>query len=180
MGGVSTPAPFSPPAAPVAQAAPVTPAAPVDSFVSTPPSGPGLGSYLDALGGDSSISGAGITSYLDTVPRNAAVSGGAGIASYLGTIPASNVAGGPGLTSYTDAIGGSSTSGKSFSPFSAGAPAPAAQSFSSSGSSFSGSIGAQEISFTLEADSLADLVEQMRGSGGSIKLSGSIESVSFN
>ena len=45
--GGSTPAPFSPPAAPVApvaQAAPVTPAAPVDSFVSSPPSGPGLGS----------------------------------------------------------------------------------------------------------------------------------------
>ena len=101
--------------------------------------------------------------------------------SHLQVDVASNVAGGPGLTSYTDALnGGSSTSGKSFSPFSAGAPAPAAQSFSSSGPSFSGSISAQEISFTLEADSLADLVEQMRGSGGSIKLSGSIESVSFN
>ena len=60
--------------------------------------------------------------------------------------------------------------GKGFSPFGGAKPAAA---------SFSGNVGGTEIGFTLEASDLSELVKGMSG-GGTIRLSGSIDSVSFN
>lgn len=116
-GGSNTPSPppqddepnpfFSSPKS--SRASPIIPKAPVESFASSTPSGPGLGSYLDALGSSSNrITGPGISTYLDTVPRNVPEIGGVGLSSYSNSIPASNVAGGPGLSTYTDALSGRS------------------------------------------------------------------------
>jgi hypothetical protein len=130
------------------------------------------GSYLEALSsGNVAIRGPGITSYLDTVPRNAPAVGGAGIGSYTAALPVTNVVygTGSGLNSYTDNLGGGSKTSKSYSPFGG----------SKAVSSFSGSARGQSIGFTLEASDLSELVRSMSG-GGTIRLSGSIDSVSFN
>merc|ERR1712194_921902 len=86
---------------------------------------------------------------------------------HTGNIPSVNiVAGGSGLLSHTDNLGGGAVaSGKSFSPF--GGPK------ASKSSSASVSSGEFEISFP--ASSLQGLSQ-----GGTVTLSGSIDSVSFN
>jgi hypothetical protein len=130
------------------------------------------GSYLQALStGSVAIGGPGITSYLDTVPRNAPAVGGAGIGSYTAALPVTNVVHGTGtgLNSYTDNLSGGSKPSKSYSPFGNSKPSP----------SFSGSARGQPIGFTLEASDLSELVQSMSG-GGTIRFSGSIDSVSFN
>jgi hypothetical protein len=132
-------------------------------------------SYLEALStGKVAIGGPGITSYLDTVPRNAPAVGGAGIGSYTATLPVTNVVygTGTGFISYTDNLSGGSKPSKSYSPYGKGAGSKA-------GPSFSGSARGQAIGFTLEASDLSELVRSMSG-GGTIRLSGSIDSVSFN
>jgi hypothetical protein len=159
------PAAYSPPAAAAAPAAPYTPApsAPVASG----------GNYLASLNTGIAVApgGPGIGSYLDHVPRNAPVAGGAGIPTYKDALPTTNVisGSGAGLNTYTDNLsGGSSVKKSGFAPF-AGSKAP----------SFSGSAGGQEVGFTLEASDLSRLVQGMQGSG-TIRLTGSIDSVSFN
>lgn len=164
--------------APAADAAPApAPAAPVASS-SSAPAATSAGNYLSTLSsGSTAISGRGVTTYLDTVPRNAPVSGGAGIASYTAALPITNVVygTGTGFNSYTDNLsGGSSKSSGSYSPF--GGKGKPAASFKPS---FSGSAGGRDIGFTLEASDLSELVKSMSG-GGTIRLSGSIDSVSFN
>jgi len=166
------------PSAPVAAstpaaAAPAAPAAASESSASGPVT---AGSnYLDAVSGVASAgapTGAGLTSYLDALPRASPATGGAGIKSHTDSLPITNtVAGtGSGMNTYTDNLsGGKNTSGKSFSPFGSKPMAP----------SFVGSVGGSEIGFTLEASDLSSLVEQLRGSGGTIRLSGSIDSISI-
>ncbi|KAG7356123.1 hypothetical protein IV203_000809 [Nitzschia inconspicua] len=164
-------------AAPGAVAEPVAaaPAAPVVES-SAPVVAASGASYLDTLStGRNAISGPGLLSYLDTVPRNAPVRGGAGIESYTSALPVTNTVygTGTGLNSYTDNLSGGSKPSKSFSPYGKGTPKAAFK------PSFSGSAGGQDIGFTLEASDLSELVKAMSG-GGTIRLSGSIDSVSFN
>jgi len=172
LSGRAASAPAMPkPSAPAAK----PPAAPVTASDSKPVMASSNGSYLDALTASSksgSPSGPGMTGYLDVLPRASSIPGGAGIQTYKDTLPVTNtVAGsGSGLNTYTDNLsGGKHTSSKSFSPFGASPKAP----------SFVGSVGGSEIGFTLEASDLSSLVEQLRGSGGTIRLSGSIENISF-
>lgn len=165
-------------AAPAPAAPAPAPAAPVAAS-SSAPAATSAGNYLSTLSsGSTAISGRGVTGYLDTVPRNAPVSGGAGIASYTAALPITNVVygTGAGFNTYTDNLSGgsSSKSSGSYSPF--GGKGKPAASFKPS---FSGSAGGQDIGFTLEASDLSELVKSMSG-GGTIRLSGSIDSVSFN
>jgi hypothetical protein len=97
---------------------------------------------------------------------------GAGIQTYKDALAATNtVLGGGGINSYADNLSGGSKPSKSYSPF-GGKPA-------FSGKSFSGTSSGQDIGFTLQASDLSDLVKNMQG-GGTIRLMGSIDSVSFN
>jgi hypothetical protein len=156
----------------VAEAAPATPV--VES--SAPVVASSGGSYLETLSsGRTAIGGPGLVGYLDTVPRNAPVSGGAGIESYTSALPVRNVVHGTGtgLNSYTDNLSGGSKASKSYSPYGKSSSKAAFK------PSFSGSSGGQDIGFTLEASDLSELVQAMSG-GGTIRLSGSIDSVSFN
>lgn len=134
------------------------------------------GNYLDTLStGGNAIRGAGMTSYLDTVPRNAPAIGGAGIGSYTAALPVTNIVSGTGtgLNSYTDNLSGGFKPSGNYSPYGKSVGSKHAYA-----PSFSGSAGGQAIGFTLEASDLSELVQGMSG-GGTIRLSGSIESVSF-
>lgn len=169
-GGAAPAAAYSPP--PPAAYTPA-PAAPMASSPVQASSAPGAAgrSYLETLTGVSvSYGGTGVTSYLDTIPRNAPVAGGAGIASYKDALPTTNIVRGTGIgmTTYTDNLSGGSVAKSGFSPFK-GSKAP----------SFSGSAGGQEVGFTLEASDLGRLVQEMQGSG-TIRLTGSIDRISFN
>lgn len=166
---MSAPAPVAPvAAAPVPQAAAV-PAAVAES------SGPVTAgsSYLDSVASVSSAgspTGGGVQGYLDVLPRNVAEVGGAGIQTFKDAIqPTSMVQGGSGMATYLSVLSPDTGSSKSFSPFGAKPQAP----------SFVGSVSGSEIGFTLETGDLASLLDQLRGSGGSIRLTGSIDSVSF-
>jgi len=176
LGGGGSPVALSaPPAAPAPVApvapAPVAPAAPVAVAPVVTGDAPAIGDYMDSLfSAGSATSGPGLHSMSHTgnLPSNTAV-GGAGIQSHTGNIPAVNiVAGGSGLLSHTDNLGGGAAdSGRSplnFNPFSSKAP---------KSSSASASSGEFEISFP--ASSLQGLSQ-----GGTVTLSGSIDSVSFN
>jgi hypothetical protein len=162
----------SPPAPAAATPAPAT------SVQSSVPSTPvATGNYMDSLsaaGSAGAPQGSGMPSYLDTLPRGTAPSGGAGIPTYKDGLPVTNtVAGsGAGMSTYTDNLSGGkgSSSSKGFSPFGSSPKPP----------SFVGSVGGSQIGFTLEADDITSLVEQLRRSGGTIKLSGSIDSISIN
>jgi len=159
------------PAAP----APAAPAAPAASSSSAPaaPVAAG-GSYLETLARASSAAptGSGLRGYLDVLPRAPPAIGGAGLKTFTDNLPVTNtVAGtGAGMNTYTDNLsGGKRVSGKSYSPFGAAPKTP----------SFVGTVSGTQIGFTLEASDLSSLVEQLRGSGGTIRLTGSIENISF-
>lgn len=158
-----------------------TPASPV-----TPPSQPAApssfklaesaqvvssgGNYLEALAKSTKPipGGAGLTSYLDALPRSAsATRGGAGIRSYVDNLKSVSVTGGAGLRSYTDVLNGGSASSSSSSY------APAYSSLSSS----SMETGA---GFTIEAENLAALLSQIKGSSGTLNFSGDLKSLSLN
>jgi hypothetical protein len=159
---------------PVAPSAPAPVAAASSSSAPSAPVAAG-GNYLDAVASVASAgapTGAGLVGYLDALPLGSAAIGGAGIKTYTDALPITNtVAGtGSGMNTYTDNLsGGKTTSTKSTSPFGSKPMAP----------SFVGSVGGSQIGFTLEASDLSGLVEQLRGSGGTIRLSGSIDSISF-
>lgn len=150
------------------------PAAPVapSSFTSEPAAAVAAGgSYLETLASSGAPTGSGMRGYLDVLPRAPPAMGGAGLKTYTDNLPVTNtvVGTGAGMNTYTDNLsGGKQISGKSFTPFGSSAKSP----------SFVGSVGAQ-IGFTLEASDLSSLVEQLRGSGGTIRLTGSIENISF-
>jgi len=131
------------------------------------------GNYLEAINkarSSGAPTGAGLTSYLDVLPRATPIRGGPGLQSYTSSLYVSSTASGPGLLSYTDALSGGSSSPKSSS----------SQPSSSFSGSYSGSTSGSQVGFTLEAENLSELVSQLRGSGGSIRLSGTVESVSYN
>jgi len=162
-----------PAAAAPAPAAPAAPAAVSSSSAPAAPVAAG-GSYLETLARASSAAptGSGLRGYLDVLPRAAPATAGAGIKTYTDFLPVTNtVAGtGAGMNTYTDNLsGGKRVSNKSYSPFGAAPKTP----------SFVGTVSGTQIGFTLEASDLSSLVEQLRGSGGTIRLTGSIENISF-
>jgi len=173
LGGAAPVAYSPPPAAPAPVApvapAPVAPAAPVAAAPVVTGDAPAIGDYMDSLfSASSATSGPGLHSYKDSLPANTAVSG-AGIPSYTGNIPPVNIAvGGAGFLSHTDSLsGGAVPSGKSFSPFGS-KKSPAS---SSSGTT----SGDKSFDITFPASSLVGLSRE-----GTITLSGSIDSVTFN
>lgn len=182
----------------------------IPSYLDYVPSNPavggaGMASYLDSIPQNPAVSGAGMTSYLDTTsgaapasdpytpsePAAAAYSpqlasppftvsapSGSGIASYLDTVPTNAAVGGPGMTSYldsvpTNAVVGSGSGMNSYTENLDGGSAAASPFGSTAGSG-------SKISFTLEAESLAELIGQLQGKGGTIILTGSLDSISFN
>lgn len=160
------PAPAAPAAAAPVAAAPAESSAPVAAG----------GNYLEALNSAStsgSPTGSGIQTYLSSIPVSVSSPSGAGIQTYTNNLPVTNtVAGtGSGMESYTTKLSGGSAaaSKKGFAPFS-----------SSTGGFSGGAVSGTNIGFTLEADDLSALVEQLRGNGGTIRLSGSIDQVSFS
>lgn len=151
------------------------PAAPAAVSSSAPAAPVAAGSsYLETLASSSSgaPTGSGLRGYLDVLPRAAPPTGGAGLKTYTDNLPVTNtVAGtGAGMNTYTDNLsGGKRVSSKSYSPFGSAPKTP----------SFVGTVSGTQIGFTLEASDLSSLVEQLRGSGGTIRLTGSIENISF-
>jgi hypothetical protein len=114
------------------------------------------------------VNGAGIRGYLDVLPRAPTVSGGAGIRSFTANLPTINVARGAGVPSYADALSGGY---KSFS---------GSKGFAPSSSSTSSTSTGKDMTFTLVAEDLGELVKQLRATGGRLNFSGSINSVSLN
>ena len=169
----TTPAPVS--------AAPVAPAA-IAPVAATPLAGSGAAlagsssSYLQALGTGANLSGGGIPTYKDALPSSNVVAGGSGIATHKDNLPSVNVVSGAGLTSYTLSGDGRSTLKPSYAPSGAAKPFSTAKTQSFSGTTTS----APDITFTLEAESIADIIAQLKESGGTIKLTGTIESISFD
>jgi hypothetical protein len=169
--------PSSAPAAPAYVAAPsfsapvAAPAAPAQAYTVSS-SGPAVttsGGYLSALGRPGTeMNGAGLRGYLDVLPRAPTVSGGAGIPSFTATLPTVNVARGAGMPSYADALSGGY---KSFA---------GSKGFSPSSSSISSSSNGKDMTFTLVAEDLGELVKTLRASGGRLNFSGSISSISLN
>jgi hypothetical protein len=166
---------------------PVTPAEPAHPVAySTTPSttdgsvAPTTAGYLGALGSASVVStgGSGMKGYLDVIPTTAsAARGGAGIPTYKDALASRNVVqGGAGIKSHADTLSNSGTStGKIYGQSAGNAyynniQAPSAPgSASSSGSSFS-----------MSAEGLGLLVENMANNGGRISFSGTIDTISRN
>lgn len=159
-GGVAAPAPVAAAPAPVA-AAPAAGAAVAAG-----------GNYLEAIGAavsNGAPTGGGIIGYLDSLPQSPSVRG-AGIIAYKDALPITNtvVGSGAGMDTYTDVLSGGKAAGigKSYAVGSS----PKARAF------VGGSTGS--MTFTLEAADVNSLVEQLQGSSGSIRLTGTIDSVS--
>lgn len=153
-----------------AVAAPAAPAAPVAAAPAI--AAPAGKDYLDAIGAavsNGAPTGAGITGYLDALPQTPSVSG-AGLIAYKDALPVTNTVSGTGagFDTYTDVLSGGKAAGigKSFSPFG-----------SSKGAAFVGGASSGGLTFTLEAADVNSLVEQLQGSSGSIRLTGTIDSV---
>ena len=166
--------------APAAPAAPVTPAAPaepvVSSFASTSTaSAPTTAGYLSALGGAASrTGGSGMRGYLDAIPSAPAARGGAGIPTYTDALASNSaVQGGAGIRSHADALSPySNVGGQNFGPSGTEynmPAAPVAQSSSATGSSF-----------TMSAEGLGSVVQNMGNNGGRINFSGTIDHMSAN
>jgi hypothetical protein len=158
-----TPAPsLSAPAAPAQVSTP--------SSSSSAPAVTTSGGYLSALGRpNTALSGAGLQGYLDVLPRAPTVPAGAGIRSFTALLPTVNVARGAGVPSYADALSGGY---KSFAGSKGFAP-------SSSFSTSSSSTG-KEMTFTLVAEDLEELVKKLKEGGGRLNFSGSIDGITLN
>lgn len=125
--------------------------------------------YLDSMNVGTEISGPGMMTHVETLNTGNALAGGAGIQSYAGTLPSNNaLAGGAGIQSYSATLSPADFSGASFSPFGEAATA-----------SFSGSTSADGVSFTLETGDISGLVQNL-GQGGTLRLTGSIDNISYN
>jgi hypothetical protein len=156
------------PSAPVAPAAPAfVPAATPNKSTSHSGAATTSGGYLNAItkiNASTAPTGGGITgasaNYLTAVASMASSGAptGAGITQYLDAVPRTpSVVGGAGIKSYAAALAPESATGRP-----------------------SSSAGGKEISFTLEAQDIADLVSKMKGKAGTINMSGTIQSMSFN
>lgn len=160
------------PAAPAAPAAAAAPYVPAPSGAVEPSAG---GNYFDSLNTGESVHGTGVRTHLDTLNSNAPSLGGAGIHTYTENLAtASAIAGGVGIHTYTDGyLGGGSVAGGDFSPF--GSKASSTPSFAP----FAGTTSADGVAFTLETGDISGLVQDLSG-GGTIRLTGSINDISYN
>lgn len=166
-GSLQTSAPAAPAAAAVS-----APAAPVQASTPSSSSEPVVttsGGYLSALGRQgTALSGAGLQGYLDVMPRAPTVPAGAGINSFTANLPTVNVARGAGVPSYADALSGG------FKAFAG------SKGFAPSSSSVSTSSTGKDMTFTLVAEDLDELVAKLKASGGRLTFSGSIDGISLN
>ena len=171
LGGAPV-APAAAVSAPPAYAAAPEPAAPAatyeSGFADVELSATSSG-YLDSMNVGEEISGAGIATHVDGLNTGFALQGGAGINTYAANLPGVNaLQGGGGINTHVDTLSPSDFDGASFSPFGASAPA-----------SFSGSTSADGVSFTLETGDISGLVDGL-GPGQRLRLSGSIDNISYN
>ena len=128
--------------------------APIESEVATTSAG-----YLESVHTGAGISGPGLMTHVDTLNSGQGLLGGAGIHTYAESLPVANaMGGGQGIHTYTDDL----------SPSSFGSSA-----------SFSGQSSADGVSFTLETGDISGLVQDL-SAGGTLKLTGSIDSISYN
>lgn len=168
LGGgasVAAPAAFEAPAAPEpVAAAPYVPAPAADV--------PAGGNYFDCLStGATAIRGPGLTTHTDTLNTGmAALAGGAGINSFASAIaPTSAIPGGAGLPTYAESLSPNTGASTSFNPFGSSVTA-----------SFSGSSSADGVAFTLETGDISGLAQGLSASGGTLRLSGTIDNISYN
>lgn len=162
LDSMAAPAPAAP--APAA-AAPSDPY--VSGFADVELSATSAG-YLDSMNLGEEIGGPGMMTHVDTLNTGSGRVGGAGIQSYAGAISAtSSLSGGAGIQSYAGTLSPSSFDGTSFSPY--GEPS----------ASFSGATSTDGVSFTLETGDISGLVDGL-GPGGTLRLTGSIDNVSYN
>lgn len=168
-GGASVaaaaPAAFEAPAAPEpVAAAPYVPAPAADV-----PTG---GSYFDNLSsGATAIDGPGLLTHTDCLNTGAAaLAGGPGINSFASAIaPTSAIPGGAGLPTYAESLSPNTGASASFNPFGSSATA-----------SFSGSSSADGVAFTLETGDISGLAQGLSASGGTLRLTGTIDNISYN
>jgi len=174
LGGAApvaaAPAAFAAPAAPI-PAAPVAaaPAAPyVSSFAAPAGEAPSAGNYLTSLNSGEGFSGPGLITHVESLNTGQSSMSGAGIRSYAEALPAVNaLSGGSGFNTHVDSLSPSDFSSSSFSPYGA------------STASFAGSASADGVSFTLETGDISGLVQDL-GQGGTLRLTGTIDNVSYN
>ncbi len=125
--------------------------------------------YLDSMNVGQQIAGPGLTTHVQTLNTGSSLPGGAGIQSYAGALPVQNtIGGGAGIQTYASGLSPADFSGVSYSPFGEATSA-----------SFSGSTSADGVSFTLETGDISGLVQNL-GPGGTLRLSGSIDNISYN
>ncbi len=156
------------PAAPVA-AAPAAASAPYQSSFGEVELAATSSGYLDSMNIGEEISGPGMMAYKDALAPSSALSGGAGIESYKDALaPTSALAGGAGITTHVGNLSPSNFNGMSFSPFGEAAAV-----------SFSGATSADGVAFTLETGDISGLVDNL-GPGGTLRLTGTIDNVSYN
>ena len=148
------------------------PAAPSEPYVSGFPEvelAATSAGYLDSMNVGEEISGPGMMTHAETLNTGNALMGGAGIQSYAGALPSNNaLPGEAGIQSYSATLSPADFSGASYSPFGESATA-----------SFSGSTSADGVSFTLETGDISGLVQNL-GQGGTLRLTGSIDNISYN
>jgi len=150
-------------------AAPVA-AAPYVSSFAAPDAGeaPSAGNYLTSLNSGEGFSGPGLITHVESLNTGQSSMSGAGIRSYAEALPAVNaLSGGSGFNTHVDSLSPSDFSSSSFSPYGA------------STASFSGSASADGVSFTLETGDISGLVQDL-GQGGTLRLTGTIDNVSYN
>merc|ERR1712087_818026 len=106
--------------------------------------------YLDSMNIGEEVSGPGLLAFKDSLPAASALPGGAGINTHVSTLSPSNF------------------DGMSFSPYGEAAAV-----------SFAGSTSSDGVSFTLETGDISGLVDGL-GPGGTLRLTGSIDNISYN
>lgn len=168
--GTAVAAPAAPaPAAPV-PAAPAAPAAPVaDAFASVATTATTSSGYLDSIHTGEVVSGPGIRTHVDSLYSGSTLEGGAGIQTYASALPPTNSdMHGAGIHTYCDALSPGTANGASYAPTTSFAGASAAVATSAEG-----------VAFTLETGDISGLVQDM-SAGGTLRLTGSIDSISYN
>ena len=168
--GAAAPVAVAAPAAPI-PAAPVAaaPAAPYESSFAAPAGeAPAVGNYLTSLNNGEDVRGPGLITHVESLNTGQSSMSGAGIRSYAEALPAVNaLSGGSGFNTHVDSLSPSDFSSSSFSPYGAAA------------ASFSGSASADGVSFSLETGDISGLVQDL-GQGGTLRLTGTIDNISYN
>mmetsp|Transcript_11078 Transcript_11078/g.23471 ORF Transcript_11078/g.23471 Transcript_11078/m.23471 type:complete len:214 (+) Transcript_11078:78-719(+) len=169
LDALHAPAPVAP--APVAAAPEPVAAAPVAAYepAETADFAPAA-NYQESLSTGEQIHGPGVLSHLDTLHTIDTTMGGPGIQAYTASLPVYNtVEGGDGIHTYCDGLSPTSASEGSYSPFASAAATP----------SFAGEASADGVAFTLETGDISGLVQDLNA-GGTLRLTGSIDNISYN